>query len=355
MLVFIKRFNFFIGRFFKKHWIAIAIIFTLVLVVIGFFRYINQIQDWTGDCPRARVVESIDGVVRVEGDSASGSGFWVYSNIALTNNHVVSFNNNIKVIDSSGSSMPAKVLATDSVRDLALLSVEGGPHQILKWRPKTVNLLDDVYVLGFPFNSEKISITSGIVSSLNHDEYDDRQYVQTDAAFNPGNSGGPLVDSCGRVVGLNTMTLWDSQNIGFATKASQVETWIEEMLMDSKYASPEEIANNYPSDQAEVVAKYYDTLSQGNLDDAYSFYSKRRQADMPVESWKVGFQNTYFIRIKSVAITSNPKIVSVNFVATDFGENWGELITKEFQGEWTLIRESGLWKLDESNIAQIGS
>lgn len=304
-------------------------------------------------CDKQDVIKSINGIVRIDGEDASGSGFWVDQDIVLTNNHVISFNRDFKVIDGSGIPYASKLLATDSVRDLALIKVSGGPDKILKWRKKPIELLDEVYAMGYPYNSKQISVTRGIVSSITRDEYDDREYIQTDAAFNPGNSGGPLVDECGQVVGLNTTVIWNSENIGFATKAAQVEGWIAEMLEKSKSASPEELAIGYPSDQAEVVAQYYDTLSRGHLEDAYNFYSKDRKARLPFESWKKGMSHTYFIRLKNFYIVDDLNVVSASFIATESTSDWSDLETREFAGEWTLVRENGLWKMDGSNIAEV--
>lgn len=304
-------------------------------------------------CSKESVIETANGVVYIEGSEIAGSGFWVYPDIILTNNHVVNFNGNLKVVDSAGNTYEARVLSTDTVRDLALLEVKGGSQKILEWRKEPVELIDDVYALGFPNNGKNISITKGIVSSLTKDEYDDRQYVQTDSSLNPGNSGGPLVDGCGKVVGLNTMALWESGDMGFATRADQVEKRIDEMLAKSKSATSEEIQTGYPSDQAEVVAKYYDTLGQGRLEEAYNFYSSMRKEKLPFDSWQQGFQNTYFIRLKTVSTTAKKNTVFASFVATDFGEEWGTFITKQFAGEWNLVRENGIWKLNDSVIEEI--
>lgn len=344
---FIKRIN----PWPKGRDLALVILAIAFIVFIVFYNKASfSIFD---SCGRDKVIKAIDSVVRIEGEDASGSGFWVDKDIVLTNNHVISFNRDFKVIASDGIPYASKILATDSVRDLALIKVSGGPDKVLKWRKKPIELLNEVYAVGYPYNGKQISITKGIVSGITKDEYDDREYIQTDAAFNPGNSGGPLMDECGAVVGLNTMTIWDSENMGFATKSAQVEGWIAEMLENNKYASPEELAIGYPSDQTEVVAQYYNTLSEGKLEDAYNFYSADRKAGMPFEGWKKGFENTYFIRIKSVEIAWHSTVVSVDLIATDFGAGWGEFITREFFGEWMLVRENGLWKLDGSNISEV--
>ncbi len=338
----------------KNPWDIVFVIMGVAFIVLVIL-YSDKNRFGLGEifCGKQDIIKAIDGVVRIEGENASGSGFWVGQDIILTNNHVISFNRDFKIITSDGIPYVSKVLATDSVRDLALIKVSGGPDKILKWRERPIELLNEVYVVGYPYNGKQISVTKGIVSGITQDEYDDREYIQTDAAFNAGNSGGPLVDECGRVVGLNTMIIWNSENMGFATKAAQVEDWIKGMLEKSEYASPEERAIGYPNDQAEVVAQYYDTLSQGQFEEAYAFYSQARKARLPFENWKKGISHTYFIRLKNFYVVDYPDVVYASFIATEYSPDWVDLKTREFNGEWTLVRENGLWKMDGSNIAEV--
>jgi len=337
---------------FKK----IIAIFMLTSAIVVVFLYHKIKVESAFMCSKDSVATAIKGVVSIDGDNGSGSGFFITPNIVLTNNHVVSFNKNLNVGGFYEYSTDVRVIATDTVMDLALLEVKGlkGTKE-LKWRKKPIEKLDEVYTAGFPAGGKNISITKGIISALTMDDFNNNQYFQTDAAINPGNSGGPLLDGCGKVVGINTASLRNAQNIGFAIRADQIETRIADMLEKSKTASKEEIEKSYPSDQAEVVARYYDALSMGLLEDAYDFYSAGRKEKIPFDNWKEGFKDTYFITLKKVELNSDPNNVFASFIVTDFGEEPFTFVTKEFKGQWTLIREDGLWKLNESQINEINA
>lgn len=126
------------------------------------------------------------------------------------------------------------------------------------------------------------------------------------------------------------------------------------MLEANKNQTPQELENAYPSAQTEVVAKYYTTLGGGDFKGAYSYFSSPRQARLAYDAWQAGLQRTVFIRIVSVGVTDKPNTVTVHFYTweTKVDAPW-EYKTGEFQGTWTLIREGGLWKMDESNIKDI--
>ncbi|MGK2848736.1 MAG: S1C family serine protease [Minisyncoccota bacterium] len=328
----------------------VSVVSVILLVAIVVFLYHQVKIESVFFCSNESVIKSIEGVVFVEGSENSGSGFMIAPNLFLTNNHVVSFNKDLKVKDRYGVTADANVIATDTVRDLALLEANGLQSIPLNWRKAPIGRLDEVYAMGFPGDGIMVSITKGIISALTIDAYNNNQYFQIDAALNPGNSGGPLLDSCGNVVGINTLSMRNAENMGFAIRAEQIETRIAEMLEQRKLASNEETENNYPSDQAEVVAKYYDTLGVGLLEDAYEYYSVGRKEKIPFENWKMGFEQTYFITLRKVEVTADSNVVSASFVVTDFGDELYTLITKEFTGQWRLVRENGLWKLNESQI-----
>lgn len=290
-------------------------------------------------------------VVVVQGKNGVGSGFWISPTTVVTNNHVVDHNPELVV----EKSFPATVLATDSLRDIAILSVPGviptpNPLQPAQSIPP---LADDVYAIGHPLG-RNLTISKGIVSAVTRDDYDDRQYIQTDAAISPGNSGGPVVDRCGRVIGMTTQTLRDAENVGYAITWTQLSARIDEMMKAAATSSTEERELTYPSDQAEVVAKYYSTLGGGDLEDAYSFYSAARKARLPYENWAKGLGKTVFIRLVSVGTGDRPNVVSVHFYSTAESDDdpwtWK---TGEFEGTWTLTREGGLWKMNESNIKDV--
>lgn len=329
---------------------AIVLIISAVTVA---FQHQKKRIDPSVRCGIDSINNAIRGVVSITGSEGDGSGFMIYPNIILTNNHVISFNDDLRVKDYSGKTVTAKIIATDTVRDLAVLEVDGLYSAQLLWRTDPIGRLYDVYAVGFPTDGKDVSITKGIISALTKDEYNNNQYIQTDAAINPGNSGGPLLDECGKVVGINTASLRDAQNIGFAIRADNIEAHIADMINLSKLDSKEEVNNSYPSNQAEVVAKYYDALSNGRLDIAYDFYSAGRKNKTPLENWKKGFEDTYFIILRKVEATPIQNTVFASFVVTDYGAEPFTFETKEFEGRWKLVHEGGLWKLDESQINEV--
>ncbi len=143
-----------------------------------------------------------------------GSGFIISADgYILTNNHVVAKSNGIFVTLTSGKEYKAKIIGTDPRTDVALIKIDAkdltplpiGDSESLKkgqW----------VLAIGSPFGLDS-TVTSGIVSAINRDTGDYLPFIQTDVAVNPGNSGGPLINLSGEVVGVNSQII--SQSGGF--------------------------------------------------------------------------------------------------------------------------------------------
>ena len=139
---------------------------------------------------------------------AQGSGFIVDSSgLVITNNHVIEGASRVKVTLSDGRELPGRVLGTDPKTDLAVIRIEGsGPFKPIRWGDSDrIRVGENVFAVGSPFGLGN-SVTAGIVSARGREigagPYDD--FLQVDAAINSGNSGGPLFDADGRVVGVNT-------------------------------------------------------------------------------------------------------------------------------------------------------
>jgi serine protease Do len=158
----------------------------------------------------------------------------------LTNNHVIEGAVEILVSLSDGRVMPAEKVGGDDLTDLALLKVDADNLVPAEWGDSDdleVGAL--VWAVGSPFGLQH-SITSGIVSGKNrqgahHSVYYD--FLQTDAAVNPGNSGGPLVDARGRVVGINTAILGEAfRGISFAIPGNEAHGVFERLRADGRVA-----------------------------------------------------------------------------------------------------------------------
>lgn len=135
---------------------------------------------------------------------ASGTGFFVSdAGHVVTNEHVIDGCTETRV-HFKGEMVPAKVIADDSRNDLALLKIKEKPSAFLKLSGENPYLLQDIIAAGYPFGnkiSSSIKVTRGVVSSLSG-VADNISEIQIDAALQPGNSGGPLLDENGNVVGV---------------------------------------------------------------------------------------------------------------------------------------------------------
>jgi len=164
------------------------------------------------------------------GQQAQGTGTGVVLDSdgrILTNNHVIDGAQNIQVRFSDGSTSSAKVLGTDPANDLAVIQATDSGLQLHPAQLGDSDALrvgDPVLAIGNPFNLES-TLTQGIVSatgrtySTGANTRPIRNMIQTDAAVNPGNSGGPLLNSQGQVIGINTLLenpTGDNVNVGIA-------------------------------------------------------------------------------------------------------------------------------------------
>jgi putative serine protease PepD len=174
-------------------------------------------------------------------ESALGSGVVIGANgLILTNNHVISSDGTVSVRLSTGRTVPATVVATDTAHDLALVQATGltGLTPVTFGTDASVAVGDTVLAFGAPLGLTG-TVTSGIVSALNRSVDTGTEkltgLVQTDASINEGNSGGALVDTSGNVIGINvaiaTAGEQDSGSVGlgFAIPAGTVTSVIHQL------------------------------------------------------------------------------------------------------------------------------
>ena len=167
--------------------------------------------------------------------SALGSGFVISADgFIVTNNHVIDGADEIEIEFFSGETLAAKVIGTDKNTDIAVLKVESdAPLPFVSFGDSdTARVGDWVVAMGNPLG-QGFSVSAGIVSARNRalaGIYDD--YIQTDAAINRGNSGGPLFNLAGKVVGVNTAILspnGGSIGIGFSMASNVVSRVVDQL------------------------------------------------------------------------------------------------------------------------------
>lgn len=166
-----------------------------------------------------------------------GSGFVIDpSGYVVTNNHVIEGADDIEVIFPNGSKLKAKLVGTDTKTDLSVLKVEPkAPLKSVKFGDsKKMRIGDWVMAIGNPFGLGG-SVTVGIISArgrnINAGPYDN--FIQTDAAINKGNSGGPLFNMYGEVIGINTAIISPSGGsigIGFAVPTELAQNIVQQLI-----------------------------------------------------------------------------------------------------------------------------
>jgi putative serine protease PepD len=177
-------------------------------------------------------------VVEIQAGNASGTGFVIDSEgRVVTNQHVVGDNDTVEVSFADDQEEQGRVIATDPSTDLAVIEVDLSGHNVT---PVTlgssgdVEVGDPVYAIGNPFGLER-SITAGIVSALDRDitapnDFTINGVIQTDAPVNRGNSGGPLLNAQGEVIGVVSQIQSETGGnvgIGYAVPSDTVRTVVE--------------------------------------------------------------------------------------------------------------------------------
>jgi serine protease Do len=162
-----------------------------------------------------------------------GTGFIIdAAGYIVTNDHVIKDAERIKVKLADGRERKAVVQGTDRVTDIALLKIEAADLLVLPLGDSdAVRVGDPVIAIGNPLDYEH-SVTSGIVSAKGRKVYNDppfEEYIQTDAAINRGNSGGPLLNLAGEVIGVNTIIRVDGHGISFAIPSNMVKRVVAQL------------------------------------------------------------------------------------------------------------------------------
>lgn len=147
------------------------------------------------------VAKSVPSSVKVIASGDIGSGFFVKNNVVMTNYHVVGGLVNPDILTVSGEILDGEVIASDKALDIALIRVKGD-YKPLQFA-SSLELGQTAIAIGHPHGLPN-SVTRGIVSRLNVNDVKDSNMFQLDSAVNPGNSGGAVVNSDGKVIGMVT-------------------------------------------------------------------------------------------------------------------------------------------------------
>ena len=176
------------------------------------------------------VTEAVKSVVTVRTDKSLGSGFIVDTRgYIVTNYHVIAGARQIAVATHDRRLIGATLIGTDTFRDLALLKIDESYPALPLGNSDKLQVGNKVIAIGNPLGLS-FTVTEGIISGLNREGPNGlEEYIQTDVSLNPGNSGGPLIDTNGHVIGVNNFKVGDAESLGFALESAALKNAVLEM------------------------------------------------------------------------------------------------------------------------------
>lgn len=176
-------------------------------------------------------------VVSIKTDVAQGTGFIIASDnsgsYVVTNAHVLSGASYANAIMSDGTKEIMYLVGYNSTLDIALLKINLSSDYLQFRDSNDVKVGEKVIAIGNPLGLG-FSVTEGIVSGINRNggNYQLPYYIQTDASLNPGNSGGPLIGTDGKVIGINNFKARSAENIGFALESNYIREGINQIAQN---------------------------------------------------------------------------------------------------------------------------
>ncbi|MFZ1970605.1 MAG: trypsin-like peptidase domain-containing protein [Candidatus Nanoarchaeia archaeon] len=182
------------------------------------------------------IIQSVDpSVVTILTLVGQGTGFIINPDgYIVTNAHVLSDDDNkitskIQVVTSNKQTINAQLVGYNEIFDIALLKIPGNYSALTLGNSSNVQVGDKVIAIGDPLGLQ-FSVSEGIISGINRPGSNGLNiYLQTDASLNPGNSGGPLINQDGQVIGINNFKIDNGENLGFALESNYIKQVINEI------------------------------------------------------------------------------------------------------------------------------
>lgn len=173
---------------------------------------------------------AIKGVVTIKTDVAQGTGFILTENgYVVTNAHVLSGAHYANLYTYQNTKYNADLIGYDNNMDIAVLKISGNFNPLVLGNSNEVKIGEKVIAIGNPLGLS-FSASEGIISATDREGSNGLPYyIQTDVALNPGNSGGPLIDTSGEVIGINNFKVSGGENLGFALESNYIKQTVNQI------------------------------------------------------------------------------------------------------------------------------
>lgn len=336
---------------FLKSIVFAGIGFYLLLSVFVIFDYLNKQYGYYGKflCSfgaRDRVQQA---VVRIEGGSSEGTGFYITPNEILTSFHVIDGEPSPKIVLPDGKFVTAEKIVGDKTMDLAVLTTGSTMSEPL-YLPDVFEARPDepMFATGYAMGSElkgAPTILNGNFVALRQSKKSPSAFVQTSINLVEGMSGGPLTDQCGNVIGINTMGL---AGLSLFVPAAQAKTLIPKFT-DENVAKINVDASKSPE---EAVRAFYTYLKARRMEDGFKLLSTEYLKKTNFTEWTNRFTDILDVKIFIV----RPQEGTRDTAFVKFGtQNWvdNEVDIHYYEGTWQTIKEDGLYKMLKANIKEV--
>ena len=268
----------------------------------------NVIEEGNKTYEKAKEVYSVSdvvaiasqSVVRIEIDMGNGkvgigSGFVIREDgLLVTNSHVVNSNTVAMITLSNGIKKTGQVLVTDKKSDLALIKIDAENLDVLEFGSSSELLLgQEIIVIGYPKGLVgSATITKGLVSAIRENLFGLNSVIQTDAALNPGNSGGPMLDLTGKVIGVAQAKITDSEGLNLGIPSDEVQpviaNWLKSyddgIILESEFEENNELILSLKNSQGSISGDIYTN-------------SKYWYSIQIPNGWEIDYDNPDFVHI----------------------------------------------------------
>ena len=249
--------------------------------------------------------------------TVSGSGFFITDQgYILTNNHVVEGTQEVTIVLSDGTEEKATIVGTDLYSDIAVLKTDGKVPAVAKLGNSDVlKPGESVIAIGSPLGNFKNTVTVGVVSATGRsidsgNGYQIENLIQTDAAINHGNSGGPLVNLAGEVIAINTLIVRNTnsgdvaEGLGFAIPVNTAQVVAQQIIQKGYFSRPYMGVSFQPIDP-DIAAQY-------NLPAQWGVYVTRVSGGSPASAAGIQ-QGDIITKIGNVALDETHTYVNTLF------------------------------------------
>jgi hypothetical protein len=308
-------------------------------------------------CNERDTVEKVRrSVVRVVGGEGEGSGFAIRKGgFILTNFHVIASEPDPKVILPDNTFETGEVIMADKDADLAVIKIKKDIPAVKFARLRGMCPAEEVLAIGYPLGgglSGESFVIRGAFSRSTKDKENGIQYLLTDMTMISGISGGPMVNICGEVVGINTAGLFLG-GLGIAVSSDSIIEKYKQMSVSKDSLKDVKRTVFAPDKNAlEAVRCFYNYLKARKLEKAFELLSENFVMGYSFEHWARGYQpllDTTIVIIRPNKDISNR--IKVKLSTKDLVND--EIVYKYFEGYWDVRKINGRWLLWDPEIREI--